>query len=255
MNHWKNLENELKAWMDEGKKVKLWWRDDDAADLTDSFKKLLDLITRGSPPIVIAAIPSQISSKTVTAINTMPNKNIFVAQHGYSHSDNSSLGQKKIELGGEYSLECIKLQLKIGRAILEKRFPKRFVPVLVPPWNRIDPEIIPHLSHLNYLAISAFGTEDPYVVEIGLKELNCHIDIINWRNRRRFLGQDNILSIVCQLLRKYRSQKKVHDLPIGLLSHHIRHDKYAWSFLEKFFDFTYGHPAVDWPDLHMLVNS
>jgi hypothetical protein len=36
--------------------------------------------------------------------------------------------------------------------------------------------------------------------------------------------------------------------PIGLLSHHLRHDGAGWDFLARFLTQTAAHPAVRWLD-------
>ncbi len=240
MSGWPALDAELTAWADAGTCAEFWWRDDDAADDEPALGRLLDLA--GEVPLAIAAIPASLSGDAAARIAAQAGPEGRVVQHGYAHANHARADEKKIELGGGNSLADCEAQLREGFAILTKRFGEKFLPVLVPPWNRIDPELIPRLPALGFRAISTYDTHRA----AGLKQINCHVDILDWRNGAAFLGEDAALALVCRHLAAKRRGNADGGEPTGILSHHLRHGEEAWRFLAEFFQRTADHPAARW---------
>jgi hypothetical protein len=60
-----------------------------------------------------------------------------------------------------------------------------------------------------------------------LKQVNTHVDIVDWHAGRRFIGEARALGLV---LNSVESKE-----PIGWLTHHAVHDEAAWNFLERLF--------------------
>ena len=48
-------------------------------------------------------------------------------------------------------------ELGTGRMALERLFGARPLPVLVPPWNRIAPALVPTLPEIGFAGLSTFG--------------------------------------------------------------------------------------------------
>jgi hypothetical protein len=48
-------------------------------------------------------------------------------------------------------------ELGTGWMALERLFGSRVLPVLVPPWNRIAPGLVPALPEIGYRGLSTFG--------------------------------------------------------------------------------------------------
>ncbi len=246
MTSWQRLDSELEAWAAVGKRATLWWRDDDAAEDCPALERLLTLAEAEAAPLVIAAIPAALREAAVARINASQAPGLAVVQHGYAHTNHAREGEKKIELGGANPApQCI-AHLHMGHEILSGRFPKRFLPTLVPPWNRIDPALLGQLPALGYTAISIYGARQSAEPEAGLKQINCHIDILNWRQDAVFLDEAEVLKLACNHLEARRNNQVDVDEPTGLLSHHLRHDEAAWRFLEKFVGRTAVHPAAQW---------
>ena len=88
--------------------------------------------------------------------------------------------QKKRELGIERPLELVLGELGRGLDTLRALHPKRFVPVLVPPWNRIDAGLVPHLRMLGFRALSVYGPEKPAALPV----VNTHVDVMDWHGTR-----------------------------------------------------------------------
>ena len=143
-----------------------------------------------------------------------------------------------MELGGHRAIDIILDELRAGASHLANLHGDRFVSLLVPPWNRIDPPLLAHLPKIGYTGVSVFGPEKPS----PLRSVNTHVDLIDWKSTRG--GRDPatlIQEIVARLKHNFDT-----DGTVGLLTHHLVHDQNAWSFLEQLFDQTSGHPACRW---------
>ncbi|HJN61376.1 MAG TPA: polysaccharide deacetylase family protein [Alphaproteobacteria bacterium] len=248
MSDWRALDEELRALAGAGRRAGLWWRDDDAAEDSPALARLLDLAGGAAPAPLLAVIPAMLSEAAAARIDgsTGAGAELRIAQHGYAHANHARDNEKKIELGGSQPVhECI-AQLRAGSALLSERFAKRFLPLLVPPWNRIAPALIARLPALGYAALSTYGGRAAALPVNGLKRVNCHIDILDWRAGAAFLGEAEALRLACQQLAARRLGDGDADEPIGLLSHHLRHDEAAWRFLAEFFARTQAHPGAHW---------
>ena len=246
MTSWQALDDELCAWADEGRRAGLWWRDDDAAEDSPALQQLLYLAGGDAPPVVIAVVPAKLCDATVERISADARQNCWVAQHGYAHANHARGNEKKIELGGIHPAALCESQLHTGLAILSSRFLEQFLPMLVPPWNRIAANLIPRLPALGYAALSTYGARDAAQAETGLNQINCHVDILNWRQGAKFVGEAEALRLACEHLSARRHGTADVDEPTGLLTHHLCHDKKVWRFLAEFFARTVDHPGAQW---------
>src|SRR6202007_2325406 len=95
----------------------------------------------------------------------------------------------------------------------------RCLPVLVPPWNRIDPALVPSLSMIGFQGLSTFGKRAaarPY----GLGVVNTHCSPIDWKKGGGLTQQLHILDCL---------SASIHlDEPVGILTHHLVHDPWIW---------------------------
>ncbi|MDA0230345.1 MAG: polysaccharide deacetylase family protein [Proteobacteria bacterium] len=246
MTNWQALDDELSVWAGNGQRAGLWWRDDDAAEDSPALRQLLGLAGGDAPPVVIAVIPAKLSDAAADQISAGAGQGHWVVQHGYAHANHARDNEKKIELGGSHPADLCESQLRAGLALLSARFGTQFLPILVPPWNRIAPHLIPRLPALGYAAISTYGARDAAQAETGLSQINCHVDILNWRQGAVFVGETEALKLTCEHLLARRRGTADADEPTGLLSHHLRHDKAAWRFLAEFFARTTDHPGAQW---------
>ncbi|MDR3518578.1 MAG: polysaccharide deacetylase family protein [Azospirillaceae bacterium] len=238
---WDALDVELERRVAAGAVATLWWRDDDAITSSPALTRLRSL---GPIPIVLAVIPQPATPDLATALASWPLAT--VVQHGFAHTDHAPVGAKRVELGGGRSIETLRSELTRGRDRLLALFGDRFRPVLVPPWNRIDPGLIPALPSLGFRGLSTFGprrlvgADDAAV----LSEVNSDIDIMDWR-KRCFAGAVPVLNALVGRLGQSRQ-------PIGVLTHHLVHDDAAWRFLERLVARLHPHPAVRWCDAATL---
>ena len=156
---WAMLQNELDLWVESGKTATFWWRDDDAVEETPKIK-LLDRLSRDMQvPVSVAVIPAVMHDSLVQYLHQRDN---FTAmQHGYSHRSYALKAAKKIELGGDRSCDEIQAELDRGRRLLSTAFGEQFIPVLVPPWNRIESRIYPTLASAGFSEYRRSGRGKP----------------------------------------------------------------------------------------------
>ncbi|OWO95526.1 polysaccharide deacetylase [Rhizobium esperanzae] len=244
---WEPLRRELDRWRAAGRVARLWLRDDDAVEPTPDLKQLLALTDGNGIPLTLAVIPALTGE--ALAARLAAEAGVAVAVHGWSHSNHAGQERKKQELGGERPAEVVLGELRAGWQRLKRLHPARFVPVLVPPWNRIDATLIPALPELGFAALSVYGRAR----EGGpIPLLNTHIDIIDWHGTR---GGRSAEELVAELVAELRDRFAGNDEPIGVLTHHLVHDHAAWDFLSALFAATADHPAVAWSSAPELLQD
>lgn len=191
-----------------------WWRDDDAAEYTPALERLLDV----DVPIALAVVPLKATPELFKHLRD----NIVVLQHGTDHVNRAAPGEKKTEFPASEPDERALERLAAAARRLKEMSGGRALPVLVPPWNRIRPDLAGKLSAMGLIGLSRDGTAKPVA---GLAQVNTHIDIIAWHDGRRFIGEAEALAAAIELMEM--------TSPVGWLTHHAVHDAQAWRFLER----------------------
>ncbi len=212
--------------------VTVWWRDDDAGHDDTRLRRLLALARGRAAPLALAVVPAWLEPIAAGAILGCPEA--AVLQHGVAHADHARPGEKKVELGGPADREALSAGLAAGRERLRAAFGERFLPVLVPPWNRIDSALVPGLPGLGFSGLSRFGPRASSV----LPEANAHVDLILWRQGRRPLSLAEIAVALAAALRAAPGE------PVGLLSHHLAMDEAAFLALDRVLTVLQDHPKV-----------
>ncbi|MGI9493032.1 MAG: hypothetical protein ACR2QF_11600, partial [Geminicoccaceae bacterium] len=186
MSDWADLENSLDAAARRGETIRFWWRDDDAGRSHPALYRLLDLAERQAAPIAVAVVPAWLESETQGTIAGAAQATVL--QHGYAHVNHAAKRAKSIELGGREP-EQILDELREGFGILEDAFGSAYLPVLVPPWNRIDKALVPTLKSIGYTGLSVYGPRRALEAAPGVGLVNTHLDPVDWRGTRGFLGE------------------------------------------------------------------
>ncbi|MDR9782890.1 polysaccharide deacetylase family protein [Rhizobium redzepovicii] len=245
MTSWEPLRRELDRWQAAGRVARLWLRDDDAIEPTPDLERLLALTGESKVPLTLAVIPGLTGEPL--AARLAAEAGVTVAVHGWSHSNHAGPERKKQELGSDRPAEIVLGELGDGFRLLQRLHPARFLPVLVPPWNRIDATLIPALPDLGFAALSVYGRAR----QGGpIPLLNTHVDIIDWHGTR---GGRSEAELVAELVAELRDRFAGSDEPIGVLTHHLVHDAAAWDFLSALFAATGRHPAVNWSAASALL--
>ena len=245
---WTVLETELDRWTDEDRTATLWWRDDDAIAETPALNRLLRLAEE--TPLAIAAIPAHTNPSLRNA--TAQLKNIRILQHGFSHTNHAPEGQKKSEFGPHRVLEVMAAEAVQGREKLSSIAEDAFCPIFVPPWNRIDADFTARLPDIGFPAVSVFGKAQGAAPP---EPINVHIDLIDWRGSRKFVGEDIALgALIDHLLERRTGVCPVTEVT-GLMTHHLDHDEDTWRFVERLLAVTQTHPATRWLSVETLLED
>ena len=240
MSGWQALDDEVARWRDAGRDVKLWWRDDDAADTSAALDRLLSLQQEAAVPLALAVVPARATPALAERLAAAPE--IDVLQHGYAHANHALLPDKKSELGPHRPAMLVLGELGTGRMALERLFAARALPVLVPPWNRIAPALVPALPEIGFTGLSAFTARRREEPVKNLRQINTHVDVIDWKDRRSFVGHDVAVAALVEALRHSRSATSE---PVGVLSHHLAMDEGAWDFLRSLWGRAIMLPGVE----------
>lgn len=240
---WPALERELDAWRAAGREATLWWRDDDAIAPTPAFERLCDLTRRVRVPLAVAVVPAEAGPALAARIAAEAGR-LMPLQHGYAHANHAGPRARKAELGDHRPVERVLRELARGRKRMTALFGGTSLPVLVPPWNRIAPALVTRLPRLGFRGLSRDRPRRTAEPAPGLREVNCHVDIMHWPAPRGFLGESACLALLADHLRARREGRADAQEPSGILSHHPAHDAPAWSFLEALLMRLRDHRAV-----------
>jgi len=243
---WDWLALELDRWGDSGQSASFWWRDDDATEPSAELDRLLNLSMRYDLPLALAVIPAPLDSRLANEVDQFSRTSVL--QHGFDHRSHARPGQRKLELGGNRDIDTILDELHQGYQILQSQFTDRFVAVLVPPWNRIDANVMTRLTDIGLTGLSTMRVRRSAFPAPGLLQVNTHLDPVNWRQQRGFIGLYPAIAILIQHLRARRIGYRDRDEPTGILSHHLAQSEPVWYFLDSLFDFLGKHSAVSWVD-------
>lgn len=218
---------ELALWAKAGRAPVLWWRDDDARVPTGALEQLLALARRRDAPLTLAAIAGPSLSLLVRRVETEPN--VEIAVHGFRHVNRQPEGRGFGEIVEDDGVDWVRAQL---RATVMAFHRAGAVPALfVPPWNNLAPQLIAALPDSAIATVSGFGQVSGTAG--GVTRLDAHLDVLRWKGGGRFRGTWRFLSRMRRLMVQRRLAGQ-WDEPIGLLTHHLDHDKAAWLFLEWF---------------------
>jgi len=255
---WQAFATELDAWVSQGRQASFWWRDDDAGRPGPAFDRLLSLAADLALPLGLAVVPAWLTPEVAEAIRAAPEP-VVVLQHGFAHANHeteSQPGERKVrpaECGTARPAQAVLEELAEGRTRLKAALGSRFLPVLVPPWNRVAPAVLAGLPRLGYRALSAFGPRAVAEPVPGLLQVNCHADPIVWREDKRFAGASATLERLWAHLAARREGQADASEPTGLLTHHRDMDALCWAFLEELLGRLRSHPAASFPPLPSLL--
>ncbi len=236
---WPDLVDELDRWGEDGRIAGLWWRDDDAVTFTPQLDALLRLT--GEVPVALAVIPAVARPELAAALEGRPQ--IAVLQHGWQHANLAKDG-KKSEFPEGRSAAAVAGEIGAGRARLKALFGCRAAAVLVPPWNRFAGEFLPLLSPNGITGISTMASPTSASMPPDLVAIDVHVDLVAWRQDRRFIGAAAALGGLVSHLRANRLGDTAG--PIGILTHHLIMDGLTAAFLDRLTALVGTHAAARW---------
>lgn len=229
MIDWRPLDAALDAVAAEGERAVLWWRDDDAVAHTPALDRLMALAARHRWPLALAAIPARVEPSLLPRLAAEP---VRLLVHGLAHRNHAAPGAKRAEFGADRPFDRLTDEAAEALALASA---ETWLPVLVPPWNRIVPGLVPWLPGLGYRGLSTFGAGRAAVP--GLVQVNAHLDPVDWRGTRGLADPDALAARLATAIERRAG-------PVGLLTHHLVHDAAVWDFLARLLDRLALHPAV-----------
>jgi len=241
---WSQLEQELDEWVSSKCMATLWWRDDDAVKPGQKLDRLIELTSDAG--LLLAVIPFRAAKSLARLLNGFPH--VQIAQHGYAHENHAPRGQGSgaWELGMHRGETVVLNDLAKGRERLEELFGSAFIPVVVPPWNRIAPELLIPIAARGYKGVSAFGPANLSVTPSELIIANAHCDPIRWKNGAMFAGESKTISQLVAHLESRRCGQPGPDEHTGFLTHHIDLDGAGWEFCSRLLTVINEHPGARW---------
>ncbi|HEX6977912.1 MAG TPA: polysaccharide deacetylase family protein [Alphaproteobacteria bacterium] len=239
MSTWQDLLHELDEWKRRGRTATFWWRDDDAITATPALDRLLALRRHHDVPVGLAVIPARADTTLPDRLAAEPD--VVILQHGWAHANYAPVGMPKAEFGPDRSVPFMLGELARGRLIIGRLFGPKAIEVLVPPHNRIAPDLAAALPQAGYSGLSTYGPRKRPIA--GLALINTHVDIMNWTTRS-FAGEQICLTLMLNHLQARRRGDVDAAEPTGLLSHHLAHDEVAWRFLDALLAALRAHAAV-----------
>lgn len=196
-----------------------WVRDDDAVALTPALGRLLSLVQENNVPLALAVIPELAEPDLFGRIG-----DAAVLQHGCDHRNRAAPGEKKTEFPAHEGIPEALDRLRLAHERLVSMGGSKVLPVVAPPWNRMRRELAAALPRIGIQGLSSYGKGQAIP---GVRQVNTHIDIVAWRDAKRFVGDEEAARLAMTYV--------LDDQPVGWLTHHAVHDADAWRFLERLF--------------------
>jgi hypothetical protein len=244
MANWTDLIEELKRWAGAGQRPGLWWRDDDAVAPGPRLRQLTELSRTAGVALALAVIPGRAEDTLKEVLADLTGVKLLV--HGLTHRNRAPADQKKAEFGGHRPVYEMLGDAAIAWENLAGRFPELALPIFVPPWNRIDADLLPRLPLARLQGLSRFGPRAAAYPAPGLLECNCHLDLIDWHSGRGFLGEAEALDKLIAHLQGRREGSADREESSGILSHHNVMDQAGWDFLAELFARTKECDGAHW---------
>lgn len=245
MTHdWTPLETELDRWQAQGRTLAVWWRDDDAVTRTPALDRLSRLAQALGLPVHLAVIPADADAALADRVANAAN--LIALVHGWAHRNHAPATRKKAEFGADRPLEAMLDEAAAALARLSDLFGGQLAPVFVPPWNRIDPNVIRGLPGLGFAALSTFTPRTSPEAAPGLVTINTHLDPIDWKGGRGLIPADRLIAQVAAQLADRRTGRADNGEPYGILTHHLVHDDAIWTFTEDLLRRLLAGPGRAW---------
>jgi len=227
---WTRLDAELARWHAAGLTLPIWWRDDDAVVPSAGLDRLQAMSGAHDFPVHLAVIPANASQALADQVRGT--RHLIPVVHGWTHLSHALPGDKKAEFAGHRPLADMRDAAAQGFALLSDLFGARLVPMFVPPWNRIAPELVCELPALGYRALSTFTPRATPFGAPGLTQINTHLDPIAWKAGRGLAEPDMLIAQLVRQMADRRTGQADNTEPYGILTHHLVHDEAIWAFTD-----------------------
>jgi hypothetical protein len=224
---WATLRDDVERAIGEGRTVAFWWRDDDGSEPSPYLDALLSVRAELAVPLTMAIIPLIAPSLQPLFERLRGSSDVALVQHGAYHRNHSPSERIASEIGGFRPLAEILNELAAGQAALLRGESMTSIErVLVPPWNRIRSDVLPHLHGMGFRGLSSAGPRRSRQRD-GLAVANVHLDLVDWSKSQACLDETAALEIL-------RAQvARVDDEPVGINTHHMVARPETWDFMRR----------------------
>lgn len=228
---WSPVDEALTRARDQGTAIRFWWRDDDAVAATPQLDRLLELSRRAAAGLALAVIPQTLEPSLAERLRGEGRAFAFV--HGWSHANHAPPGQKRAEFGDHRPAAAMAQEAEQALRVARASLGRKLLPVFVPPWNRVSPELVHRLPPSGFQALSTFTDRKTASPVTGLLQINTHIDPIDWHGTRSLAEPSRIVAGLATAIQRRLTGEADREEPIGFLTHHLVHDEAIWSFCER----------------------
>jgi hypothetical protein len=261
-SHWKEVLQELDRWYDLGLKATFWIRDDDACEITEQLNRLQTIARRHHTSIALAVIPGKLHANLSHYLKEHADA-FYPMCHGWKHI-NYGARNKPGEFGRDRPNALLIADATSAFAVFCEYFKTSNV-IFVPPFNCISPSLVKALPGIGFSGISVGpGMLERKLLSLdsrlrwspvvripassGIRRLNVHVDLIDWRAATAREGKLIARDIARQLRFRRRGFVAAGN-PIGLLTHHLAHNDKIWQTCDDVLDMLQSHKAVEFPNL------
>lgn len=265
---WQGVQHELDRWAYQGLKARFWVRDDDAVELSPQLSQLQAFAERFQLEIGLAVIPAKIQQDLVAALADQGLRFLPMC-HGWLHANYGRPGRPE-EFGPGRPLAALRRDAEQSYAVFSGYFGQKHA-VFVPPFGQIKPALIQHLPQIGFSAISMgpgwseraalrLVGRAPWAPSIKIRRtseiprIDVQIDVIDWK-RKTARTPDVVAADLLANLRLRRKRCIPLDDPIGILTHHLVHDKAIWRLCDQLLDMLCQHAATARVTATQLVRS
>ena len=128
---------------------------------------------------------------------------------------------KKSEYPAERHPVDVADELDEGRKRLAALFGPRALPVFVPPWNRFADRFAAAAAEAGLTGCRGWPPRRGPPLPAGIAELDVHVDLVDWRGTRGFVGAGAALGRLVAELRARRRGAVDPASAVGILTHHL----------------------------------
>lgn len=252
--NWSELRETLRGARGAGRRIPVFFRDDDAIDDRPALRDLLALFCSRRVAINLEVIPGLLTSAGAKLLGETAAAHpelIGLNQHGWRHENHEATGRKS-EFGQSRNFDQQHRDISAGRQAMAEAFGDHFFPVFTPPWNRCTAVTHDVLTSIGFAAISDLGPNiGPDLgsdighkkngLVNGLVRLPATLDIIDWKSSRDLRPVEWLLD---QLQQQIEAGKQ-----IGIMLHHQVMSPTAFDFVAQLVDVMVESGAID---LHLF---
>lgn len=243
------IREEAALWRAAGRVPVFWLRDDDAVEPTPELDRLITLTAACDVPLTLAVIPKRTGEPLAVRLDR--EDHVTVAVHGWAHkSHRIGAAAGGADAGGEYgpqrAAEVRLAETRGALAKLRRLHFDRVLPVLVPPWNRIERAFVPRLAEAGYAALSAWGPDAAGPVP----EINAQVGIVAYSLGKAATADP--VRVTGQIAARMRACREAGRGAIGVLTHHLVHDDQTDGLLRLVFEVT-RNAGGTWVSLRDLL--